>query len=109
MAKSGQVNVAIVGLGFGAEFIPIYQAHPDANICAICRRNEAKLNEIGTRVGVLVADLGDDVTLSTPAGLSVGGLRADAAGGVQQMLGLLRPCLDEETAEWMQLLIDRYN
>ncbi|MEL0168818.1 MAG: TetR/AcrR family transcriptional regulator [Pseudomonadaceae bacterium] len=33
----------------------------------------------------------------------------DAAGGVQQMLGLLRPCLDEETAEWMQLLIDRYN
>ena len=24
------VNIAIVGLGFGAEFIPIYQRHPDA-------------------------------------------------------------------------------
>ena len=24
-----QINVAIIGLGFGAEFIPIYQAHPD--------------------------------------------------------------------------------
>ena len=51
MAKSGQVNVAIVGLGFGAEFIPIYQAHPGANIHAICRRNEQKLNEIGDALG----------------------------------------------------------
>ena len=25
------VNVAIVGLGFGAEFIPIYKNHPQAN------------------------------------------------------------------------------
>ncbi len=39
----------------------------------------------------------------------VAGDDLDAASGVQQMLGLLRPCLDEETAEWMQLLIDRYN
>jgi predicted dehydrogenase len=38
-----QVNVAIVGLGFGAEFIPIYQAHPNANMYGICQRNEAKL------------------------------------------------------------------
>ena len=52
MAKSGKVNVAIVGLGFGAEFIPIYQAHPDANIYAICRRNETKLNEIGDACGI---------------------------------------------------------
>ena len=40
-------NVAIVGLGFGAEFIPIYQAHPLGNIAAICRRNEAELNKVG--------------------------------------------------------------
>jgi len=52
MAQSGQVNVAIVGLGFGAEFIPIYQAHPGANIQAICRRNEATLNEIGDACGI---------------------------------------------------------
>ena len=41
-----KLNVAIIGLGFGAEFIPIYQNHPDANIYAICQRSEGKLNEI---------------------------------------------------------------
>jgi predicted dehydrogenase len=42
-----RINVAIVGLGFGAEFIPIYKKHPNANLIAICQRNEKKLNEIG--------------------------------------------------------------
>lgn len=41
-----KVNVAIVGLGFGAEFIPIYQKHPNANLVAVCQRNESKLNEL---------------------------------------------------------------
>src|SRR5262245_28270656 len=54
MAKAAgkQVNVAIVGLGFGAEFIPIYQAHPSANMYAICQRNEAKLNKTGDSFGI---------------------------------------------------------
>ena len=39
-----QVRVAIIGLGFGAEFIPIYQKHPHANMYAICQRTESKLN-----------------------------------------------------------------
>lgn len=47
-----QLNIAIVGLGFGAEFIPIYQKHPLANMYAICQRNEDKLNEIGDAFGV---------------------------------------------------------
>ncbi len=42
-----KINVAIVGLGFGAEFIPIYQKHPNANIMAICQRTQSKLDEIG--------------------------------------------------------------
>jgi len=42
-----KINIAIVGLGFGAEFIPIYQKHPLANMYAICQRDEAKLNAIG--------------------------------------------------------------
>jgi predicted dehydrogenase len=29
-----KINIAIVGLGFGAEFIPIYQKHPNANMSA---------------------------------------------------------------------------
>lgn len=47
-----QVNIAIVGLGFGAEFIPIYQRHPQANMYAICQRTEESLNEIGDKYGV---------------------------------------------------------
>lgn len=42
----------MVGLGFGAEFIPIYDAHPNANIIAICRRNEAELNKSGDQFGI---------------------------------------------------------
>lgn len=47
-----QWNVAIIGLGFGAEFIPIYQKHPSANMYAICQRTESKLNEIGDTFGI---------------------------------------------------------
>jgi len=46
---SKQLNVAMIGLGFGAEFIPIYQAHPGANVYAICQRNQEHLNMIGDR------------------------------------------------------------
>jgi predicted dehydrogenase len=42
-----KVNVAIIGLGFGAEFIPIYKRHPNANMYAVCQRNAAKMKQIG--------------------------------------------------------------
>jgi len=42
-----KIRVAIVGLGFGAEFIPIYQGHPNADLVAICQRNPEKLKQIG--------------------------------------------------------------
>jgi len=47
-----KINVAIVGLGFGAEFIPIYQRHPHAHMYAICQRNRHKLDAIGDAFGV---------------------------------------------------------
>src|SRR5437764_15112031 len=47
-----RVNVAIVGLGFGAEFIPLYQNHPHANMAAICQRTRSRLDEIGGAFGV---------------------------------------------------------
>lgn len=49
---SKRINVAIVGLGFGAEFIPIYQKHPHTNMYAICQRTKSKLDEIGDYFGV---------------------------------------------------------
>lgn len=47
-----KIRVAIVGLGFGAEFIPIYQTHPHAEMYAICRRNKAELDRCGDRFGI---------------------------------------------------------
>jgi len=52
MTPPKKVNVAIIGLGFGAEFIPIYQAHPGANMYAICQRNEENLKKIGDVFGI---------------------------------------------------------
>ncbi len=45
-------NIAVVGLGFGAEFIPIWQKHPYTNCYAICQRNPEKLKEVGDYWGV---------------------------------------------------------
>ena len=46
------IRVAIVGLGFGAEFIPIYQRHPGAEMAAICQRTRSKLDALGDAFGV---------------------------------------------------------
>jgi predicted dehydrogenase len=47
-------RIAIIGLGFGAEFIPIYQLHPHAEMYAICQRDPKKLAAIGDAFGVKV-------------------------------------------------------
>jgi predicted dehydrogenase len=61
MAADQKICVAIVGLGFGAEFIPIYQNHPHAEMYAICRRNAAELHKTGDKFGIKVryADYND--------------------------------------------------
>ncbi|MEX0928020.1 MAG: Gfo/Idh/MocA family oxidoreductase [Balneolales bacterium] len=71
-----KINIAITGLGFGAEFIPIYQNHPGAHMYGICQRNEEKLNQVGEAFGVenrftsyeeMLADPGvDAVHINTP-------------------------------------------
>ena len=52
MASDQPIRVAIVGLGFGAEFIPIYQKYPGAEMYAICRRDRKGLDEVGDRYGI---------------------------------------------------------
>ncbi|MFM9117374.1 MAG: Gfo/Idh/MocA family protein [Planctomycetota bacterium] len=47
MSSSKKIRVAIIGLGFGSEFIPIYQRHPQAEMYAICQRNKERLDQIG--------------------------------------------------------------
>lgn len=50
--STSKMNIAIIGLGFGAEFIPIYQRHPYSNMYAICQRNEENLNKTGDAFGI---------------------------------------------------------
>ncbi len=65
--STGQVlRVGIIGLEFGAEFIPIYQQHPNAEMYAICQRTEAKLNEVGDRYGIEVRYTDYDAMLADP-------------------------------------------
>jgi predicted dehydrogenase len=61
-----KINVAIVGLGFGAEFIPIYQRHPDANMYAICQRSKEKLNQVGDEFKIEVRYTDYDELLKDP-------------------------------------------
>jgi predicted dehydrogenase len=90
MAAQQKVRVAIVGLGFGAEFIPIYQNHPRAEMAAICQRSQQKLDQLGEAFGVakrytkfadLLADPEiDAIHINTPipdhASQSLAGLKA---------------------------------
>jgi len=46
------LRIAIIGLGFGAEFIPIYQRYPNVELVAICQRTQSKLDEIGNAFGI---------------------------------------------------------
>lgn len=52
MATDKPIRVAIIGLGFGAEFIPIYQNYPGAEMYAVCRRDQKGLDECGERYGI---------------------------------------------------------
>jgi predicted dehydrogenase len=47
-----KARVGLIGLGFGSEFIPIYQAHPKAAVAAICQRTKSRLDEVGDRFGI---------------------------------------------------------
>ncbi len=90
MVSDKPTRVAIIGLGFGAEFIPIYQNYPGAELHAICRRDRKGLDESGYRYGVatrythyrkLLADPNiDAVHINSPipdhAWMSIEGLNA---------------------------------
>lgn len=54
MGTEKKLNIGIVGLEFGAEFIPIYQRHPNATMYAICQRTQEKLDAVGDQFDVNV-------------------------------------------------------
>ena len=44
-----KITVVIVGMGFGKEFIPIYQKHPNIEKVGICTRNPDTLQTLATK------------------------------------------------------------
>ena len=66
MSTDRKVRVAIIGLGFGAEFIPIYQRHPNAEMYAICRRDRKELDAVGDRFGIKTRYTSFDDLLNDP-------------------------------------------
>jgi predicted dehydrogenase len=52
MSTDQKLRIALVGLGFGAEFVPIYLDHPDVASVAICDLNETRLQETGDKFSI---------------------------------------------------------
>jgi predicted dehydrogenase len=46
------IRVAVVGLGFGAAFAPIYQSHPDIQSIGLCDSDPSKLGAVGDALSV---------------------------------------------------------
>ena len=66
MPTSKKIRVAIVGLGFGSEFIPIYQNHPNAEMAAVCRRNKTELDACADKFGIAKRFTDFDAVLADP-------------------------------------------
>ncbi len=52
MNTDKKLSVAVVGMGFGAEFVPIYLEHPNVEQVAICDLSEERLQRVGERFGI---------------------------------------------------------
>jgi predicted dehydrogenase len=52
MAYEKGIRIAVVGLGFGAEFVPIYLDHPAVQEVSICDADAARLERTGNRFRV---------------------------------------------------------
>lgn len=82
MVASDRIRIAVVGLGFGAEFVPIYLHHPNVEHVVVCDASEARLRDVGDKFGVerratslesiLESDSVDAVHLVTPIPLHAG-------------------------------------
>ena len=49
MSNSKKIRVALAGLGFGAEFVPVYLHHPNVESLTICDSNGEVLNRVGNK------------------------------------------------------------
>ena len=76
MSASAGLTVAVVGLGFGEDFLPIYLSHPDVASVVVAEPDDERRARVGDRYGIerryasleqlLEADDVDAVHLATP-------------------------------------------
>jgi predicted dehydrogenase len=76
MGPNGPLRVVVVGLGFGAEFVPIYRGHPDVSFVGLCDSDAGRASRLAETFGadrvypsldeVLADDSVDAVHLVTP-------------------------------------------
>jgi len=50
--STAKPTIALVGLGFGAEFAPIYRDHPDVGALVLCDADPDVLNRVGDQFGI---------------------------------------------------------
>ncbi len=59
-----KLNVAVIGMNFGKEFVKLYQKHPAVGKVAICQRDTQALKKAGAELGIesdLLYDSYDDI------------------------------------------------
>ncbi|GCE22286.1 Gfo/Idh/MocA family protein [Dictyobacter kobayashii] len=91
MANTTRIRIAIVGLGFGEDFVPLYLKHPDVEYVAICDMNEARVAAVGDKFGItrrytrfediIASDEYDAVHILTPVSLHAEHVCAALAAG----------------------------
>jgi hypothetical protein len=52
MNRQDGIHVAVVGLGFGAEFVPIYLHHPDVAAVTVCDLDQGWLEQVRSKYPV---------------------------------------------------------
>ncbi|TCC30843.1 Gfo/Idh/MocA family protein [Kribbella speibonae] len=60
------IDVIVVGLGFGADFAPIYQAHPDVGRVAVVDTDPARTAAVADRLGITERFASLDEALAAP-------------------------------------------
>lgn len=66
MRSSDKVALAVVGLGFGQDFLPVYLAHPGVREVAIVDTSAERLAEVGDRFGIAARYTDYDEMLADP-------------------------------------------
>lgn len=64
---NSRLHVGVVGLGFGADFVPIYQRHPGVGEVSIVDSDPVRLEEVGETFGVAKRYSGLEDLLGDPA------------------------------------------